>query len=198
MPTGMAFTRRPRPAWSRAPPRARRLEINHLEDLAAALADGDPATQEQAARELGALGSGRAMMLLYEFVRDEEANADARQVAAEELLRLGLLRRERSGPSLTFIWLGAMTAVVVAAGAASILGPLGGVAVAAGAVVLGVIAMRGRGGEVGADRVYLGPEGERFRFAPDRTGADGTGTPWVDGGSFGDGGGGGGNGGGGV
>lgn len=119
------------------------------------------------------------MMLLYDFVRDESAGPGARQVAADELVRLGLLRRERSGPSFAFIWLAAMTAVVVIVGAASILGPAGGVVSAAVAVVLGVLALRRRG-EVGPEDVYLGPEGERFCFAPDRRGADGGGASWAD------------------
>jgi hypothetical protein len=163
-----------------------------IDELAGVLSGGGVRAQEEAARRLGEIGSPRAMMVLYEFVRNEEANADARKVAAEELLRLGLLRRERSGPSLSFIWLAAMAAVVVVVGAATILGPAGGVAFAAAAVGLGVIALRGRD-DVGAEHVYLGPEGERFRFAPDLRGNAG-GTAWSDG--FGDAGGGGGNGGG--
>src|SRR5688572_7032295 len=92
-----------------------------IDELAGVLAGGGVRAQEEAARRLGEIGGPRAMMVLYEFVRDEEANADARKVAAEELLRLGLLRRERSGPSLSFIWLAAMAAVVVVVGAATIL-----------------------------------------------------------------------------
>src|SRR5688500_17865303 len=73
-----------------------------IEELARVLAGGGARAQEEAARELGKLGNSRAMMVLYDFVRDDGADPGARQVAADELVRLGLLRRERTGPSFAF------------------------------------------------------------------------------------------------
>lgn len=120
-------------------------------------------------------------MLLYDFVREDAAAPDARRTAAEALVRLGLLRRERSGPSLMFMWLAAMTGLVVTLGAASIVGPVGAVVVAAVAVALGVLALRRRA-DRGLEPVYIGPEGERIHIARD-TGAAGAGgsAGWFDG-----------------
>jgi hypothetical protein len=105
------------------------------------------------------------MMLLYAFVGDEAADPRARRGAAEVLVDAGLLRRERSGPSLMFMWLAAMTAVVVTAGAASTLGPAGAVVFATGAVVLGAYVLRRRRRREGeSELVYLGAHGERLRL----------------------------------
>jgi uncharacterized membrane protein YgcG len=139
------------------------------------------------------------MMLLYDFVREEAAAPEARRTAAEALVRLGLLRREPRGPSLMFLWLAAMTTVVVVIGAASIVGPAGAVVVAVLAVALGVVALRRRADRGPAD-VYIGPEGERISVGRDMGAAGGGGASWFDGWGEGGGanGGGGGNGGGGL
>ena len=118
-------------------------------------------------------------MLLYDFVRAETSDPSARHVAAEALVGRGLLRRERSGPPLPFVWLAGLTAVVVVIGAASIAGPLAAVVVAAVAVALGVYEIRRRDGGKEED-VYLGPQGERIQIRPrSRVGPDhGDSGPW--------------------
>jgi hypothetical protein len=142
-------------------------------------------------------------MLLYDFVGEDAGAPDARRTAAEALVRLGLLRRERSGPSPMFMWLAAMTALVVVLGAASTVGPVGAAVVAAIAVALGALALRRRT-DRGPAQVYIGPEGERIHIARESAAGAGGSAGWFDGwgdGGGGDGGGGdggGGNGGGGL
>lgn len=138
-----------------------------VQELATALLDGDPRTQERTVRELAGREESRATMVLYDFVREESADPDARHAAAEVLVRRGLLRRERRGPSPMFIWLAALTAVIVVAGAASTVGPGAAAAFGAGALGLGLFALRRRG-ETQAEPVYIGPHGERIRLARDR------------------------------
>ena len=130
-------------------------------------------------RELAGSDESRAMMLLYDVVRAETSDPGARHVAAEALVGCGLLRRERSGAPLTFLWLAALTTVVVVIGAASIAGPLAAVVVAAVAVALGVYEVRRRDGG-GVEDIYLGPQGERIHL-PRRSRAgpdDGDSGPW--------------------
>lgn len=114
-------------------------------------------------RELAGRAEAGAMMLLYDFVREETPEPGARRLAAEDLVGRGLLRRERSGPSLTFVWMAGLTAVIMVIGAASIAGPVAAVALAAVAVIVGVYAVRRR--DVGeGEGVYLGPQGERIHI----------------------------------
>ena len=116
-------------------------------------------------RELAGRDEAGAMMLLYEFVLEETSEPGARRLAAEDLVGRGLLRRERSGPSLTFVWMAGLTAVVVVVGAASIAGPVAAIVLAAVAVALGVYEVRRRDGGESED-VYLGPQGERIHIPP--------------------------------
>jgi hypothetical protein len=136
-------------------------------------------------------------MPLYDMVRNEIADPAVRRAAAEALMKFGLLRRERTGPSPMFLWLAGLTAVVVAVGAASSLGPWAILLFLAGAGVLALYAMRQLGKRGGED-AYVGPHGERIEVprATGRPGAGGSGNgSWFDG--WGGGGGnGGGNGGG--
>lgn len=130
-------------------------------------------------REVAGCDEPRAMMLLYDFVRAETSDPGARHVAAEALVGCGLLRRERSGAPLTFLWLAGLTTVVVVIGAASIAGPLAAAVVAAVAVALGVYEVRRRDGG-GVEDIYLGPQGERIHL-PRRSRAgpdDGDSGPW--------------------
>ena len=132
-------------------------------------------------RELAGRDEPRATMLLYEYVRTETADPDARHVAAEVLVGRGLLRRERSGPSLMFVWMAGLTAVVVVIGAASIAGPVAAIVLAAVAVALGVYEVRRRD-RGGVEDVYLGPQGERIHLRPrSRVSPDhGDSGPWPD------------------
>jgi hypothetical protein len=115
-------------------------------------------------RELAGRDEAGAMMLLYEFVLEETSEPGARRLAAEDLVRRGLLRRERSGASPTFVWLAMLTAAIMVIGAASIAGPVAAIALAAVAVALGVYAVRRRDGGEG-EGVYLGPQGERIHIS---------------------------------
>ena len=76
-------------------------------------------------------------------------------------MTFGLLRRERTGPSRMFLWLAGLTGVVVAVGAASILGPWAILLFLAGAGALALYAVRELGRR-GADGAYVGPHGERI------------------------------------
>jgi hypothetical protein len=100
---------------------------------------------------------------LHELARDEAADPEARHTAAEALARAGAYRRERHGLSPMFVWMAALTAVVVVLGAATIAGPVAALIVAAAVVALGVYKVRRRGGGEGGD-VYLGPQGERIHL----------------------------------
>jgi len=100
---------------------------------------------------------------LHELARDEAADPEARHTAAEALARAGAYRRERHGLSPMFVWMAALTAVVVVIGAATIAGPVAALIVAAAVVALGVYEVRRRGGGEGGD-VYLGPQGERIHL----------------------------------
>jgi Flp pilus assembly protein TadB len=106
------------------------------------------------------LGEPAAMMSLYELVQDETADPAGRHAAAEALVRSGLLRRQRTGPSPMFIWLAGMTLVIVAAGAVSSLGAWAVLVFVVGA--LGLYALR-RMGRRGAEGLYVGPKGEAIR-----------------------------------
>jgi Flp pilus assembly protein TadB len=101
-------------------------------------------------------------MSLYELVQDEAEDPAARRAAAEALVRAGLLRRERAGPSPMFIWLASLTLVIVAVGAAQSVGAWA-VAVfvaGAGALAVALVVLRRRGEE----NVYIGPTGERIHL----------------------------------
>ena len=149
-------------------------------------------------RALERLGEPSAMMPLYDVVQNEIADPAVRRASAEALVRFGLLRRERKGPSPKLLWLAGLTGVVVAVGAASMLGPWAIPLFLAGAGALALYAVR-QLGRRGADGAYVGPHGERIEVpGADRPGAAAGGDgSWFDG--WGDGGfdgGGGGNGGG--
>lgn len=131
-------------------------------------------------RELAGRDEAGAMMLLYEFVLEETSEPGARRLAAEDLVGRGLLRRERSGVSPTFVWLAMLTVVIMVIGAASIAGPVAAIVLAAVAVALGVYEVRRRDGGESED-VYLGPQGERIHLpARSRVGPDphGDSGPW--------------------
>jgi hypothetical protein len=147
-------------------------------------------------RALERLDEPSAVMPLYEFVLNDLADEGARRAAAEALVKLGLLRPERTGPSAMFIWLAGMTLVVVAVGAASILGPVAIAVFVVGAGALGLYAVRQLGSRSEVRDTYVGPNGERIRVGSSETTAAGGGSPWFDGWGDGGGDGGGGNGGG--
>lgn len=172
-----------------------------MRHLIARLGDESPTVTVASVRALERLGEPSAMMPLYELVQNETADRAARHAAAEALVKFGLLRRHRTGPSPMFIWLAGMALVIVAVGAASSLGAWSIVLFVAGAGALGVFALR-RMGQRGDEDVYVGPNGEELRLPSaggTRGGGDGGG--WADGfgdsGGWGGDGGGGGNGGGG-
>ena len=173
-------------------PRAVRYLIAHLGDDSVAVAVAS-------VRALERLGERSAVMPLYDVVTNEIADPAVRRAAAEALLKFGLLRRERTGPSPMFLWLAGLTGVVVAVGAASSLGPWAILLFLAGAGALALYAMR-QLGRRGAEDAYVGPHGERIDVpgAAGRPGAGGSGGDgsWFDGSGDGGGNGGGGNGGG--
>ena len=162
--------------------------------LIASLGDDSPAVSVASVRALDRLGEPSAVMPLYEFARNELADPVARRAAAEALVKLGLLRRERTGPSAMFMWLAGMTLVVVAVGAASILGPAAIAVFVVGAGALGVYALRQLGSRSDVRDTYVGPHGEQIRVGSSEATAAGGGNSWFDG--WGDGGGGNGGGGG--
>jgi Flp pilus assembly protein TadB len=102
------------------------------------------------------------MMSLYELVQDETADPAARHVAAEALVRAGLLRRDRTGPSPMFIWLVGLTLVIIAVGAAQSVGAWAVLVFVAGAGALALFALRRRGPR-GDPQGYVGPKGEAIR-----------------------------------
>jgi Flp pilus assembly protein TadB len=98
-------------------------------------------------------------MALYELVGKETADPAARRAAAEALVRIGLLRRDRTGPSPMFMWLAAMTLVIVAVGSAQSLGAWAVLVFVAGAGALILFVLRRRRPR-GDDQGYVGPKGE--------------------------------------
>jgi Flp pilus assembly protein TadB len=112
-------------------------------------------------RALERLGEQSAVMPLYDMVQNEIADPAVRRASAEALVKFGLLRRERTGPSPMFLWLAGLTGVVVAVGAASILGPWAILLFLAGAGALALYAMR-QLGRRGAEDASVGPHGERI------------------------------------
>jgi Flp pilus assembly protein TadB len=102
------------------------------------------------------------MMSLYELVQDETADPAVRRTAAEALVRVGLLRRDRTGPSPMFMWLAGLTLVVVAVGAAQSVGAWAVLVFVAGAGALALFALRRRRPR-GDDQGYVGPKGEAIR-----------------------------------
>ena len=123
------------------------------EELALALEDADPSVRSDAVLELGGI------LPMYELVQDEQAELFIRQAAAQALVTLGLLRRQRVGPSRSFLWLVGMALVIVAAGGAGIIGVLGALVIfAAGAAAL-VLYYRRVARKERASRTYIGPDG---------------------------------------
>ena len=139
-------------------------------------------------RALERLGERSAVMPLYDLVQNESADPAVRRASAEALVTLGLLRRERTGPSAMFLWLAGLTGVVVAVGAASSLGPWAILLFLAGAGALAVYAVRQLGRRGGED-AYVGPHGDRIEVPgpAGRSGAAGGDGGWFEG--WGDGGG---------
>jgi hypothetical protein len=107
----------------------------------------------------------RGVLPMYDLVQDESADPGVRHVAAEALVTLGLLRRERRGPSPVFLWLLGMLLVVGSVAAADSLGAWAILVFVAGAGALGVYAFRQLGQRRGLDDVYVGPYGERLRLS---------------------------------
>ena len=127
------------------------------EEHALALKDADPGVRSQAVVELGGI------LPMYELVQDEQEERLFRQAVAEELVRLGLLRRRRVGPSSMFLWLVAATLVIVSAAAATSIGIAAIALFPAGAAALIVYSRRAssRERESGA---YSGPDGATIQL----------------------------------
>jgi Flp pilus assembly protein TadB len=129
-----------------------------MEELALALNDADPGIRSQAVLDLGGI------LPMYELVQDEEAEPFIRQAAAQALVTLGLLRRQRVGPSRSFLWLVGMALVIVAAAAAGIIGVLGAIVLfAAGSAAL-VLYYRRVARKERASRTYIGPDGATIQL----------------------------------
>jgi HEAT repeats len=132
--------------------------------LIPALRDDSPAVAAAVVRALVQLEDQRGVLPMYELVQDETADPGVRHVAAEALVTLGLLRRERTGPSPVFLWLLGMLLVVGSVAAADSLGAWAILVFVAGAGALGIYAFRQLGQRRGLDDVYVGPYGERVRI----------------------------------
>jgi HEAT repeat protein len=128
-----------------------------LEQLAAALRDGDPEARLAAVHALARLSEPAAVLPLYELVRTETADPLARRAAAEELVTLGLLRRRRVGPSIVFLWLLGATFAIVCAAAAASLG-LGAIALFAAGMAALVAYRRRAAGQERQSGTYIGPD----------------------------------------
>jgi hypothetical protein len=126
--------------------------------LVNALRDEDFAVTVEVVRMLERRRDQVAILPMYELVQEEDAEPITRHAAAEALVTLGLLRRPRVGPSRQFLWLIGLTLVIVAAGAADIVGIAGAIVLfAVGAAALVVYARRAsrkerKGGS------YIGPD----------------------------------------
>jgi hypothetical protein len=131
--------------------------------LIARLGDRSPSVSLASVRALERLGEPAAVMPLYELVQNEAADRMTRWAAAEALVKFGLLRRDRGGPSTLFMWLAGMTLVIVAVGASSTLGPVAILLFVAGAGALGAYYLRQIGQRRGVEDAYVGPHGERIR-----------------------------------
>ena len=77
--------------------------------LIARLGDDNVAVAVASVRALERLGERSAVMPLYDVVQNEIADPALRHASAEALVTLGLLRRERTGPSPMFLWLAGLT-----------------------------------------------------------------------------------------
>ena len=130
--------------------------------LVTALRDADSAVSVEVVRMLGRRRDQVAILPMYELVQEDDAEPTTRHAAAEALVTLGLLRRPRVGPSRQFLWLVGLTLVIVAAGAADIIGVAGAIALfVAGAAALVVYARRASrkeregGSYIGPDRATI-------------------------------------------
>jgi hypothetical protein len=103
------------------------------------------------------------VLRLYELVQDETADSGSRHAAAETLVKHGLLRRRRIGPSIVFLWLLGATFAIVCAAAADSIG--------AGAIALFVagigalVAYRRRAARLERESAtYIGPDGATIQL----------------------------------
>ena len=127
--------------------------------LVTALHDEHLAVSVEVVRMLERLRNPVGTLPMYELVQDEQADLFTRHAAAEALVTLGLLRRQRAGPSRPFLWLVGMALVIVAAAAADTIGAVGAIVlfVAAGAALIGYYRRVSRKESEGG--VYIGPDG---------------------------------------
>ena len=140
--------------------------LERLEELVAALQDEDFSVRTEAARALGDRGDSRGILPMYEVVQDERVDPPTRYAVAEALVRLGLLRRQRVGPTRMFLWLLGATLAIVSAAAASTIGVVGAIALfAAGAATL-VGYYRRVSRQERDSRTYIGPDGATIRVRP--------------------------------
>jgi Flp pilus assembly protein TadB len=130
--------------------------------LVTALRDEDSAVSVEVVLMLERRRDQVAILPMYELVQEEDAEPITRHAAAEALVTLGLLRRPRVGPSRQFLWLIGLTLVIVAAGAADIIGVAGAIVLfAVGAAVLVVYSRRASrkeregGSYIGPDRATI-------------------------------------------
>jgi hypothetical protein len=134
--------------------------------LVTALHDEHYAVSVEVVRMLERLRNPVGTLPMYELVQDEQADLFTRHAAAEALVTLGLLRRQRPGPSRPFLWLVGMALVIVAAAAADTIGVVGAITlfvVGAGALVVYDRRASSKGRERGA---YIGPDGATIQIPP--------------------------------
>jgi hypothetical protein len=113
---------------------------------------------------LGRLRDPLGIMPMYELVQDEEAELLTRHAAAEALVTLGLLRRQRVGPSRPFLWLVGMALVIVAAAAADIIGAVGAILLLVAGIAALVVYYRWASRKERESGAYVGPDGSTIQL----------------------------------
>lgn len=134
--------------------------------LITALRDENPLVAIAVVRALERLRDPVGVIPIYELMLDEGTDEGVRHAAAEALVTLGLLRRERVGPSRFFLWLVGMVLVIVAVAAAEYIGPAAIVLFAIGAAALIGFYVKAMRKERQAG-TYIGPDGDAIEIPID-------------------------------
>jgi hypothetical protein len=132
--------------------------------LVTALHDEHFAVSVEVVRMLERLRNPVGTLPMYDLVQDEQADAFTRHAAAEALVTLGLLRRQRVGPSRPFLWLVGMALVIVAAAAADTIGAAGAIVLFVAAFAALVVYYRWASRKQRESGRYIGPDGDTIHI----------------------------------